>query len=145
MSKKLEEKNNYIDKCGPTHIGYYPDGINKHFEYYYVNDLPHKEDGPAHIVYYRNGIVKSEIYYLNGIITRDNNLPSYTTYYENGNKNFCMYHVNGLIHRTDGPAHILYCHNGIKNTKEYYFLNDVQYFPKSLEEFKKFVKLLMFR
>lgn len=84
-------------------------------EEYDVNGLLHREDGPARIDYYRNGTPFKE-----------------------------EYRINGLLHRLDGPAVIHYRENGCI-WDEHYYIDDEYIKVKSLEEFKKIVKLMAFK
>jgi antitoxin component YwqK of YwqJK toxin-antitoxin module len=74
---------------------HYYDNGNIHYEAYYLNGKPHREDGPAFIGYYQNG----NIYYKS-------------------------YYLNGRYHREDGPAYIEYDYYGNVRSKEYYLNGD---------------------
>ena len=87
------------------------------YEEHLFNGKLHREDGPAFIRYHSNGQISTEEY--------------------------CK---NGRRHREDGPARVFYeiwgTHN--KSLDDYYF--NGQYIEvNSLEEFKKYIKLLMFK
>ena len=95
------------------------------------------------ITHYKNGQKASEQYRLNGKLHRTDG-PAYIVWYKNGQKASEEYHMNGQFHRTDGPAYIHWYQNGKKRSEQYY-MNDEKIKASSDLEFKKIVKLLIFR
>ena len=101
-------------------INYYSRSDSPYFgkkldEDHYVNEKLHREDGPASISWYGNDIAAFESYY-----------------------------INGLLHRLDGPAYTQRNPNG-KIVNQQYWVNGEQIPVNSPQEFKRFVKLLMFK
>ena len=85
----------------------------------------------------------NEKHFVNKKLHREDG-PAYTTWYGNGDIAFESYYINGILHRSDGPAHTQYNPNSIVVNQRYWF-NGEQITVNSLEEFKRFVKLLMFK
>ena len=99
----------------PTIAISYYDSGEKYSEVYMINEDPHREDGPAYTAWHKNGDIYKEEYY---------------------------YH--GMLHRLDGPASIYYSskYNRLAHS---YHINDRLIECNSDEEFKKIVKLMMFK
>ena len=115
----------------------------KRSEEYRLNGKFHRTDGPANIVWYENGHKWAEEYFLNDKCHRTDG-PANIVWHENGQNCSEQYHVNGKIHRTDGPANITYYKNGRKYCEQYY-LNGQEIKVSSDLEFKKIVKLMVFK
>lgn len=70
--------------------------------------------------------------------------PATQCWYENGQKWIEAYCINGLVHREDGPAFTEWDEYGQKKNEEYYLDNERVY-PKSLDDLKRMVKLMIFK
>ena len=86
-----------------------------------------------------------EIYFKNCLYHRDKG-PAYIRYYcELPNKVYAKYYYNmGNLHRVDGPAVIYFNWKG-EVTKKFYYLNHNKIMAYSDKEFKKIVKLMVFK
>lgn len=124
-------------------IYYYGDGQIECVKYINESLGFHREDGPAYITWFPDGIKYYEGYFMNNSAHRVDG-PATQYFHTNGNKEFEIYYLNGIKHREDGPAFTLWLRNGNKEREEYW-LNGKMIFPKSLEEFKRIVKLMAFK
>ena len=93
--------------------------------------------------YHENGQKRSEEYFLNDQYHRTDGL-AYIDWYQNGRKRSEEYSLNGQLHRTDGPAYISWYEDGQKHSKKYY-LNGQEIKASSDLEFKKLMKLMVFK
>ena len=96
------------------------------------------------IDFYLNGNKKHESYYVDGIRHREDR-PAYISYWNSGSVCVEKYIYNGMHHRLDGPAIIYYYQNKYEIKKCLYYINDRLIECNSDEEFKKIVKLMMFK
>lgn len=94
---------------------------------------------------YNNGNILYHGYYEEDRLNRLDG-PAEIHYHENGKKSCEIYFINDIIHRLDGPAVIYFNEFGLLiDSVSEYWVHGEQYFPASLDEFKKMVKLLMFK
>lgn len=112
-------------------------------EEYLKDNKRHREDGPAYTGYYLNGQIRYEEYRIEGHVHRENG-PASIMYYDDGKYFSKEYRIDSNLHRLDGPACIFYHLNGAVEV-EIYYIKGTQYFPSSLEDFKKLVKLMVFK
>ena len=101
-----------------------------------------KVDG-SYITYNANRVKYEEKYFLNGEKHREDG-AAYIQYYENGNICREKYYINGLLHRLDGPAVVVYHKYGNIFYQKFH-INGEFIEVASLEEFKKIVKLMVFK
>ena len=128
---------------GPAYILWYLDGT-MHREHFYVKDHLHRTDGPALTVYRESGHIFSESYYIHDMFHREDG-PAYIEYYNYTKQpSYIAYYSNNKMHNLSGPALITYNENRSIWSKHYY-INGECIKVKSLQEFKKIVKLLMFK
>ena len=108
-------------------------------EFYQLNGCLHRIDGPAYIAWYENGRKKVERYYINGISHRE------IIYYEDtDHMELEVYYYNDALSRLHGQAIIHYDKNGLSYEERYIIKNELIE-VNSIEEFKKYIKLLMFK
>lgn len=93
--------------------------------------------------YYHNGQKKYE-QYTNGTDLHREDGPQYTSWHDNGNKSSEEYRIKSILHRLDGPALINWDYNGVCIYK-IYCINGLEIESSSDEEFKKIVKLMVFK
>lgn len=77
----------------------------------------------------------------NVVLHRDDG-PAQSFWFETGELQSECHLVNGNTHRLDGPARTFYLFGEYKHE---YFINGERVFASSLDEFKKIVKLLIFK
>lgn len=98
------------------------------------------------MIYESSTPYKSSRVYIEGGCYHRLDGPAVTYYYPNGLKSHEYYYVDGLLHREDGPAIIFYDINeNIFVPCNMYFYGNIQYKCSSDQEFKKLIKLLIFK
>lgn len=102
-----------------------------------------------------NSLTKQIFYHANGNIAaisfRDKdgeehmeNGPACVEWWENGKIKSKFYYNHGKSHRVNGPAYTTWDLDGSKECEKY-FLNGKLIISKSTKEFKKIIKLMVFK
>lgn len=74
--------------------GWYPNG-QKHYEFYSLGQLPHREDGPVYVEWYPTGQKRFETWSLNGKLHREDG-PAFHKCAENGDDLYKHFYLNGV-------------------------------------------------